>query len=121
MKKLHNAEASDLLPAACEHAFKAGFMACADLGPPAGSPDYAKDCESAWSDYAPPEDFCGRDWPMLEKPGQSITIGMAWDGSYYVSHTQTTRHDWLGPVTRTIARGGDLFEALDAEQQPDRS
>lgn len=60
-----------------------------------------------------------RVWPALE-PGQSVALGRAWDGSYYVRRTQTTPGDWLGPVTRTIARGATPGEAFAAEQEPER-
>lgn len=54
------------------------------------------------------------------QPGQSINIGCAWDGTFYVVMSQTVPNDWLGTVTRTTARGATLEEALAAEQEPER-
>lgn len=54
------------------------------------------------------------------KPGQSIKIGCAWDGTFYVVREQTTPGDWLGPVTRKISRGATVPEAWSAEQEDAR-
>lgn len=54
------------------------------------------------------------------EPGQSVTLGCSWDGTHYVVRTSSTPGVLLGGVTRTIARGQTLAEALTAPQEPDR-
>lgn len=51
------------------------------------------------------------------EPGQSITFGRAWDGAFYVKHTQTTVGQFLGEVKNTIAYGKTPAHAWQAEQK----
>lgn len=54
------------------------------------------------------------------EPGHSVTIGRAWDGAFYVSHTYTTPGQWLGEVRRTIGYGPTLGHAWLAPQEVSR-
>ena len=54
------------------------------------------------------------------QPGESIKVGCAWDGTFYVVHAKSVPYDWLAPIKQMLSRGATVLEAWNAEQEEQR-
>lgn len=54
------------------------------------------------------------------EPGQSVKVGRAWDGSFYVVRTQTKPGYFMGLMGETLARGRTMEEAIRSNEREER-